>query len=307
MTYFKSLLTAAAATTLAVGCVKTDAPSEVSRAIPTSDQVAIKLPAGQNRDVGQLADYYVTTRGVTATLNGGSAWVLILLHAIVEQPPTSVSGDVYTWGPGSQALDPADYRLDVTANADGTYDYVLSGQSKVAPAGFLPLISGHADPTPGDDLGNGNFDMAFDNMHTVDPIDNPNARGDVKVDYDLAAHHLGLTLTSVDINGSPVTASYAYDEDATGGGDMTFDVDANIGGTAALEEMTMRSRWLATGEGRGDARITGGDIGTDLVIASECWSSMFIETFYTDNQNFQPTAGDPTSCAFADQDLPPAQ
>lgn len=307
MTYFKSLLAAAAVSTLAVGCIKTDAPSEVSRAIPTSDQVQIKLPAGQNRSVGQLSDYYVTTRSVTATLNGGSAWVLVLIHSIVQLPPTSVTGNIYTWGPGSSALDPADYRLDVTANADGTFDYVLSGQPKTDPSvGFLMLITGHADPTAGEDLGTGNFDISFDNIHTVDPIDNPTAQGDVVVDYNLATHHLGLSLAALAIDGTPETASYAYDESPDGSGDMTFDIHANVGGTAALEEVTMRSRWLATGEGRGDARITGGDLGSDQAIASECWSTTFLETYYTDNQNFQPTMGDLSSCAFADQDLPPA-
>jgi len=40
---------------------------------------------------------------VTLTFNGGSAWVLILLHAIVEYPVTSVNGNVYTWGPWAAA------------------------------------------------------------------------------------------------------------------------------------------------------------------------------------------------------------
>jgi len=146
----KSLLAATTALSLAA-CVKQDAPpSAIGKAIPTADQVSIKLPTGQAKAVGDLASYYVVTRDVTRTFNGGSAWVLVLIHTIVQYPVTSVAGDVYTWGPwAGSALDPAEYKLDVTANADGTYDYSLQGRSKSTPtAAFQAVISGHADPTP---------------------------------------------------------------------------------------------------------------------------------------------------------------
>src|SRR6185312_4729286 len=130
----KSLLAASTVLSLAgTGCIAKQGPdnSAIGDAIPTSDQVQIKMPA-QARTVGQLAQYYVITHDATTMFNGGAAWVLVLIHSIVQLPVTSVSGDVYTWGPGSQPLDPADYKLDVTANADGTYDYVLSGKNKTA-------------------------------------------------------------------------------------------------------------------------------------------------------------------------------
>ena len=302
-----SFLTAAACTMSLTACmIKNDPPSAVDRAIPTSDQVAIKLPASTTKSLGDLSSYYVLTRDLTQNLNGGSAWVLVLIHAIVQTPPTSVAGDVYTWGPGSQPLDPADYRLDVTANADGTFDYTLSGQSKINPQGFKAVIQGHA--VPGDnDQGNGDFSIDFDASREINPVDSSDAKGRVVVDYDLAARHLDMVATSVDANGNPASFNYAYDESADGSGDMTFEVDADIGGTSALENVTIRSRWLDTGAGRGDARISGGDLGSQQAIASECWGTNFLVSFYTDNASFQPTQGDPSSCAFADQDLPPAK
>jgi hypothetical protein len=311
----KSLLTATCAASLAACIVKQDAPpSEITKAIPTSDQVAIKLPqtatkSGTTAMVGQLATFYVATRGVTVTFNGGSAWVLILIHSIVQYPVTSVSGNTYTWGPWSgNALDPSIYKLDVTANADGTYDYVLSGHAKSdATAHFIAIIDGHADPRPGELKGNGTFLLDFDAARTVDPIDNANNHGQVDVHYDLAQRHLDLTIMSTDANGQPVSADYAYDEGLDGSGNMTFDVLANVGGTAAEEDLTLRSRWLATGAGRGDARITGGDLAATQAIASECWSTSFARVYYTDNVNFNPTEGDATQCAFTDVNLPPAK
>ncbi len=312
----RSLVTASAlSAALATGCVQKDAPNYIAASIPTSDQVAIELPTatasidrrvGVDHELGELAPYYVITRDVTQTFNGGTAWVLIPIHSIALNPPTSVAGNVYTWGPGSQALDPANYRLDVTANADGTYDYVLSGQSKINPDGFKSLIDGHADPTAGLDQGSGEFRIDFDAAAEINPVDNGSAKGQVQATYDLATGHLGLDIATTDDTGAPIDATYAYDQLPDGGGDMTFDTDANVGGTAAEEDVTIRSRWLATGAGRADVRIAGGDLGPDQAIASECWDTMFGRTYYTDNVNFAPTEGNVASCVFADQDFPPA-
>jgi hypothetical protein len=293
---------------LAGACIKQDqTPDELRTSIPTSDQVGIKLPGSTAKTVGQLANWYVATRDVTRTFNGGSAWVLDTVHAIIEFPVTTVVGNKYTWGPWSgSALDPANYKLDVTAVGDGTYTYQLSGQSKtVAGAAFEVLIDGKADPRPGELKGTGEFTIDFDAEKRVDPIDNPDAKGMVDATYDLAAKHLGLTITSTDANGGPVAADYAYDETADGGGQMTFDINADQGGGPALEEVTLRSRWETTGAGRADARIAGGDLGSQQAIASECWGTTFQRSYYTDNVSFAPTEGDPATCAFADSDLPP--
>jgi hypothetical protein len=305
----KTLFATALAASL-VACIPTkqeSAPSdEISRAIPTSDQVKINLPAGANRTIGQLAQWYVATRDVTQTFNGGTAWVLIMVHTIVQFPVTSVNGNVYTWGPWSKALDPAEYKLDVTAVGDGTYDYQLSGRSKtVVGSQFEVIIDGKADPRMGDNKGNGQFLVDFDAGKRVNPIDgDPNAHGQVDVRYDLAARHLDLGIMTTNAQNQPVMADYAYNEAADGSGDMVFDIDTNAGGTAALEHATLRSRWLSTGLGRADARLAGGDL-TQSVTASECWDLNFHRTYYTDSVNFAPTEGDAASCAFATADLPP--
>ena len=303
----KSLFVTGALSLLAIGCVKQDAaPEGLDRAIPTADQVSIKLPANAMRSVGQLASWYVATRDVTRTFNGGSAWVLVLVHTIVQFPVTSVNGDVYTWGPWSNALDPAEYKLDVTALPDGTFDYKLSGRSKtVGGAAFEVVIDGHADPRPGDLQGNGMFMVDFDASRRVNPIDSGDAKGSMTANYDLAAKHLDLAIATTDALGTPIAADYAYDETTTGGA-MTFDFQGDSGGGPALETATLRSRWLTNGSGRADARITSGDLGTMEVTASECWGTTFGRSYYTDSVNFNPTEGDQASCAFAAADLPPA-
>jgi hypothetical protein len=44
--------------------------------------------------------------------------------------------------------------------------------------------------------------------------------------------------------------------------------------------------------------MSGGDL-SSTVLASQCWSSAFAQTYYTDTVNYQPTSGDPSTCAFA--------
>ncbi|MFT3696086.1 MAG: hypothetical protein QM831_23310 [Kofleriaceae bacterium] len=306
MKMIKSLVLAGS---LLAGCVRTDtAPSDdINAALPTAEQVKINLPQTATRSVGDLSSYYVVTRAATNTFNGGAAWVLTLIHTVVQFPVTSVSGNVYTWGPWTgDALDPAEYKLDVTDNGDGTYTYQFSGRNKTAGNGaaFESIISGTADPRAGELQGNGTFLLDLDASKRVDPIDNATNKGQITASYDLSARTLALHIVSTNDDGSPVDATYNYQSDTSGGGNMTFDILGNAGGTALLEDMTVRSRWMSDGSGRGDARVTGGDLGSEAAIASQCWGTDFRETYYTDNVNFLPTEGDPASCAFATADLP---
>jgi hypothetical protein len=239
-------------------------------------------------------------------------WVLTLIHQIVQTPATTVNGDTFTWGPGSKPLEPADYKLEVQAIADGTYSYKLSGRSKTqANAQFEVVIAGTADPRPGEDKGTGEFTIDFDAGKRINPIDASDAKGLVDVTYDLGNHHLDLTIMSTDALGHPVNADYAYNEAADGGGDMTFDVSGDAGGGAKLETITLRSRWLANGAGRADARIAGGDLGAVQATASECWDIGFKRVFYidalTNGGTLSASEGQEAACAFATADLPLAK
>lgn len=309
MTMMKILLASACAASL-VACLPTkqdEAPSGIAKAIPTADQVKIELPASMaHTTLGDVAEWYVATRNVTRMFNGGSAWVLILVHTIVQFPVTSVSGDTYTWGPWSDALDPAEYKLDVRDVGDGTYEYQLSGRSKTtAGATFEVIIDGVADPRPGELQGNGRFLVDLDASKRVNPIDtNPNDRGQIDISYDLAARHLDLGIMSTDDQGQPVLADYSYNRALDGGGDMVFNIEGNAGGTALNEKITLRSRWQPNGVGRADARLAGGDL-ADGATASECWDQTFRRVYYADSVNFAPTEGDVSACAFATADLPP--
>ncbi len=288
-----------------VGCVQqNDDPHPVARALPTAADVRIDLPesAAGGNVVGQLAPWYVATRDVTRMLNGGSAFVLILVHTIVLFPPTTADGDTYTWGPWSEALDPAEYRLTVTELADGSYDWALDGHNKSEPTlGFDTVVSGNALPG-----GTGRFTLDFDAAEKVNPREN-DGQGVIGAIYDVPGRSLDLDVdTTEDHAGTPtpVHYEYAYREAADGAGDMVFQIFADTDDAGALpEEATIRSRWQKTGAGRADLRLRSGDLPA-AITASECWDRSFLRVFYTDSARWQPTEGDAAACAFADVDLP---
>lgn len=299
-----------------VACIPpNDDPHPVSRALPTAEDVRIDLPEnssakGTAEALGELSPWYVVTRQVTRDLNGGTAWVLIVVHTIVQFPATTIEGNTYTWGPWSDALDPADYRLVVTALDNGSYDWSLDGRSKTRPgADFETAIAGNAVPGDTEGTGHGELTIDFDAAERVNPVDN-DARGVVGISYDLAARHLDMSIATVESRDGvevPVNYEYAYQERDDGSGDMIFAAhgDTEDEGTAA-EDAVVRSRWLADGAGRADVRLSGGDVSTTVsVTASECWDSTFAVVYYSDSVNWQPTEGSQSSCAFADADLPP--
>jgi len=293
---------------LATGCVQES--TSIGDALPNAEAIKVKLPEG-NPDqesqvaLGELSEFYVWTRGTTRGVNALAGGVLILVHAIVSMPPTTVDGNTYTWGPGSGALDPADYMLVVTDNLDGTYDWALSGKSKTDPAAdFLVLVAGRAVEGADPHRGSGDFTIDGDAIHAVNPIDNPDARGSLAFVYDLENRDgtqatLDMHIDTTDELGNDVVADYHYAENEDRSGDFQFSlpIDVNEDGSA-VEDLTLRSVWLETGAGRGEAVVTGGDAGDAEFRASQCWDESF-RTVYgvAEMPDFLVSEGNEEDCA----------
>ncbi len=82
---------------------------------------------------------------------------------------------------------------------------------------------------------------------------------------------------------------------------MDLAIESNMDlATDAKEVLIVRSRWLATGAGRGDAYAIGGDLGEFVGTSSDCWGTDFKTSYYTDNYTDSGlTEGDVATCAFA--------
>lgn len=304
-----------------------EVPEHIAKALPLAESVQIRVPnaaarfdtgATQNESdvfhvamLGELAQYYVVTRSVSLGLNAGASWTLFLVHAIVSTPPTSVDGNLYTWGPGSGALDPADWRLEVRENTDGSYDWSLDGRKKNGGDGeFHPVIFGHSN-TGDSRTGRGSYTLDFDAAELVNPLENDEV-GLVSVQYDLRDPDDGIPTLIMDIdtrepdsNGvmQDVHFEYRYDEASDGSGNLLFRLHSDLDEDGSLlEDAIIKAQWQADGQGRADVRATGGDLAELTVEVSECWDENFGRTFYVDSQNWAPMEGVEDTCVFEKAD-----
>jgi hypothetical protein len=77
-------------------------------------------------------------------------------------------------------------------------------------------------------------------------------------------------------------------------------VDIDDSKMAKLEDVTVNSRWNASGAGRADITISGGDLpaSTPEVDAEECWGTDFTQSYYDDSVGFAPMAGVASACVY---------
>ena len=303
----------------ATGCIQ-QSESPIGDALPRAEDVRVKLPdnaAMQQLDqlagegisatslaaLGDVAEYYMVTRQVTRDLNGAVGWVLLVVHTIVQYPPTTIEGDTYTWGPHSDALDPSEWMLVVTEDATGErFDWQFRGRDKTtAGAELVTVISGVAYPGDEPHRGHGSFLLDFDAAEIANPVDN-DERGTVEVVYDLenrdgSAASVDMIINGYDDNDEPATIEYTYNELQDTSGDFRFAIHGNLGQTALNEDAEITSTWLVTGAGRADVSITGGDLGATEVSATECWDTSFRRVFYADSNEWQPAEGSEADCA----------
>src|SRR5215468_10021976 len=275
----KSLTALVAMTALALtGCVPKDDPAasaqEAVNALPTSDTLSVVVPgAAGAAKVGDVAVSYLITRTVAGVLNGEVALGLLLAKTITTYPVTSIENDTLIWGPWSEALKPGEYRMTAKLTNEGKWAWAIEGRAKGSSDPFQAIVTGLA--TPGrPHRGSGNFTFDCDVAHAIDPFGGCDDGGQASVTYDL--EHAPATITVDAEHLAPMpdgsqalqTFHYQYSVNADGSG-------------PAWETTTYDSKWLATGAGRTDISVTGGDVGSAVVTAEECWDTHYLQTYFT--------------------------
>jgi hypothetical protein len=300
--------------TLAGGCGRLDDEAgEFRQGVPLSEDVAIIVPGDEEQSsaleaggvaetrsklLGETAELYRLTRNVTRVVNGGTRAVLGLVRTITFYPPSSVDKEdgVAVWGPHGEPLSPNVWRLTVHRIERGQFEYVFEAKAKTAPdTGYLTILSGHHTVAntgirrrlglPA--YGSGDFDINWDNAQMLPEHDGnvgsahfvysrPAAGSDVHID--VTFHQVMDEETQMRID-----AKYGFVETPAAGGSFQFTTAKNqIPTTAALETMTVRSRWQQTGAGRSDIKMSGGDLAAEAT-ANECWDSNFLSVYMTNS------------------------
>jgi len=295
----KSLLCAALMLT---ACGQNSTEGDAFReGLPSQETVEMKAPAkaGQGLQVdaqakGGQSDTYAWTRGATVVVNGGTAAVLTLLEKITEHPASSVHGDTAVWGPHTEALARNTWKLTVKKTGDNTYSYTVSAKAKdAADSAFVDVITGthtaavnEADE-PMKGFGQGEFTLDWETAQTL-PEHDANV-GKMTVKYARLDATSAITVDAAfddvkdgDDASKRVDAKYGYKAVPGQGGEFDFKLIQDWykpAGSTALETLTIKSRWLETGAGRSDVRLSGGDFQSDTAEASECWDTTFASRF----------------------------
>lgn len=270
-------------------------------------------PAGSGGAGGggaSYAEYYQVTRDVTDTIDYGTAWVIGLVWTIVHTPATTVTAHSAVWGPGQgDALSPVVWRFTVNEVGDREYNYVLEGRPKgaVSEGDFKAVLTGHGFGRGRAEHREGSFTLDFDASSRLDPARSHDS-GTISIGFDLrqypATLHADLSNT-VGANQKTGKIDVTHQADGSGSVDITLHETANPSQGDKADDLALRSRWAATGAGRGDAKFSGGALPSTVpsVQASECWDTSFARVYYKDSVDYKPAAGSAAACAFAQSAL----
>jgi hypothetical protein len=295
---------------LAAACGGSAAFKDQARdAMPNSSGVAMGPPQAQSPKSNALSaggssqalvgadPWYNATVAFAFSINAGTAWTLGAVEAVTATEPTSCTADSCTWGPGSGALDPNEYKLTVTQTANASFDWVLGARSKAnATAQFVTLISGNAVPSGQRHRGSGTFTINLDNARQLSG--RATEQGTIEITYSnvgpahVQANFRKLISQDAQHAGHLGNAYYNYQQDISGGGDMEIawhDVTVE-------ERDDIHSRWKVDGSGRADVMVVK-PVGPDVRF-SNCWSvaaSGFVTVFGS-----LSATGSVSACSYAD-------
>ena len=294
-----------------LGCmVNVDDGEKFREPIPESSRVSLALPGSGAASpaaetlaydgAGERAKFYEFTRALADGVDGVTRSILGSIWIVVHTRPTTIANHEATWGPGADALSPVVWRLKVTEVSAGVFDYQLDGRPKGsnAESDYLAVLKGRGYGRSHAEHRNGWFLVDNDAARKLDPA-RAHDQGTTKIAHQL---HTWPATIAVEIRPTPAPnwadIMVTHQPDGSGAVDVSALTDIEeTNKDGKLEDVVMHNRWAKDGAGRADVQISGGSVPI-LVKATECWSSQFDRSYYTDSAGLAPTVGDPAACAF---------
>ena len=328
-TMVKWLGAAALATVVGPGCAlgSGDDADRFREAIPQAD--AVTVPGPEQRAAGNQASqsltasdepwangpwahYYGFTREVRDGVNHVTGAILGSVWLVVHTNPSTVSEKEAIWGPYTDALEPATWRLRVTEVAHDKYDYFLEGRPKTSDSDsdWVAVLEGTGFGKNHPKHGDGQFTLDLDAARALDPFTSEDT-GKIVVEHDLPSDITSNIaalprVIRADVQPSEgaewFTVTSTANEDGTGDLLVNAFADADDSQATQPEDIQIQSRWQNDGSGRADITLSGGDIPQSfgVVTAVECWGNDFMRVYYSDSVSYAPTEGDPTACPYAE-------
>ena len=166
---------------MTTGASSTPTADNVALAVPASTQSALTAGDGTTRSalLGQQADSYTLTRGVTGIVNGAHRRRPVARQDHRQLPADQRARRDAVWGPHSEPLDKNAWRLTVTRVEKHVFSWALDGKPKAADdTAFVTILSGtHTRAVDGHDrpienYGSGTFVVDWDMAQTLPDHDN---------------------------------------------------------------------------------------------------------------------------------------
>lgn len=254
---------------------------------------------------GSDASMYEFTRQITDGIDTSTFEIVAAIAAVTSYPPSTIDDHHAVWGPGGDSLDPVNWRVVVTEVASHEFDYEVDGRphGSTSDAAFQAIVTGHGYGHEHPNYKSGTLTVNGDVMKALDPTRSNG--GTAKITYDARTWPRTVTadLTTSDGTGQWYDATVSHGSDGSGILILTALADVSSPKDGNNESVDEKSRWDASGAGRADVKMSGGDFGATTVLVSQCWSSTFAQSYYTDSVGYQPTAGSASACVFAQADF----
>jgi hypothetical protein len=195
------------------------------------------------------------------------------------------------------------WRFRMQRQADQSFMYWFELEPVSAgPDGWISLLTGTFQPSPGIRRGIGTFTMNTDALRAAAfPFDAGLAKmQSLTVSYSTKDFPISVVLDLVtypDVTDLTTTNSvhYEYGMQSTGQGGMKFTLTGDlIKLTPAIEVVAVTSDWLPSGAGRSDLTVLQGD-GAGLM-QTECWDDAFDATYNDKPWSSAEDTGDPSAC-----------
>ena len=251
---------------------------EFRGAAPAAQTVSLNVPAGAGastarsgrRDaemIGQRATFYEITRGVTTIVNGGVGVTLLVLEAIVDEQPTTLTADARHLGPVHRRARPDDVEVRRQSKVGTSdYSYVLSAKPRNAADTRVRRRSSRATAhVVSRVVGSGDFVFDFSALHALDRGNTRRAASACTTTTPARrawSRSRSRTSTTATATTRPNDALYKYSENGDHSGSFEFVTKADVDHDplGVQETLAIKSVWLSTGQGKSDVGATGGSL-----------------------------------------------
>lgn len=284
-------------------------PDEDTLTIQTRslDQQQSGLSSTRQALVGDRADLHDLSFAVAFEINFHARNILEVLWFITRLPPTAAAaeqgtvgdpGEEFhydawaTWGPfdDDEGKD-LEYVLHAwrgVDDEDGRRTFLFFAAARPEGAGeqaWVPFLLGGAKPFDGHADRSGMVQLDMDAIASLDPTEDD--VGVISFVYLQQADAHAVVATGEDVwtddeqtlRGDP---NYFYGRSRQGYAVVEFQTQGDLDDDAgdALEDLLVTTGWLYNGDGRCDARVSGGDLGAGSASLTECWDRDHIQDYF---------------------------